>query len=168
MDNRPSSIHKEYRYVEGIFEELDTVNEWYLDRQKGILYYYPPKDLNIYKPSINQLSATGTRLALMQAASVYQSQYITVLCRVNQHLLLEGTTRGMHLIDPVNKKLYPVFSNPSAQNMQAVKINVIIPYPFDHAAAKSKFLVGTDMAHLSQMSKKARPGIYWQVPSPRK
>jgi len=40
QNNRPSSLHKEYRYVEGIFEELDTVNELFLDRQKGVLYYY--------------------------------------------------------------------------------------------------------------------------------
>ncbi len=29
-------------YFYNILEELDTPNEWYLDREKGILYFYPP------------------------------------------------------------------------------------------------------------------------------
>jgi len=47
QNNRPSSLHKQFRYVEGIFEQLDTANEWYLDSKNGLLYYYPPKDLNL-------------------------------------------------------------------------------------------------------------------------
>lgn len=97
-----------------------------------------------YQPSINKLTFIGIKFDLTKAASVYQSKFITVLCRVNNHLLLEGTTRGINLVDPLNKKLYPVFSNPSAQNMQGAKINAVIPLPFGVHPTKTKYLVGTD------------------------
>jgi hypothetical protein len=45
--NRPAKMHKQYRYVENIFEELDAPGEWFLDREKSILYFYPPHDLDV-------------------------------------------------------------------------------------------------------------------------
>jgi hypothetical protein len=47
QNNRPGIMHPQYRFVENIFEELDTTNEWFLDRQNHLLYYYPPKNLNL-------------------------------------------------------------------------------------------------------------------------
>jgi len=41
QNNRPSKMHPQFRYVENIFEELDAPGEWFLDKEKGILYYYP-------------------------------------------------------------------------------------------------------------------------------
>jgi len=32
QNNRPSAMHKQYRFVEHIIEELDTLNEWYFDK----------------------------------------------------------------------------------------------------------------------------------------
>ena len=39
-------MHTEFRFVENIFEELDAPGEWYLDRVKHILYYYPSKQID--------------------------------------------------------------------------------------------------------------------------
>lgn len=51
--NRSSSLlHKQYRFVENIFEELDTPGEWYLDTDKGVLYFMPPKGANIAKARV--------------------------------------------------------------------------------------------------------------------
>ena len=47
QNNRPMGMHEKYRYVENVFEELDTVNEWYYDKKKKILYYFPPKGLEL-------------------------------------------------------------------------------------------------------------------------
>lgn len=47
QNNRPSAMHEKYRFVENIFEELDTVNEWYFDNEKKVLFYYPPKGINL-------------------------------------------------------------------------------------------------------------------------
>ncbi|MEI8235273.1 MAG: glycoside hydrolase N-terminal domain-containing protein [Verrucomicrobiota bacterium] len=35
-------MHKTYRFVENIFEELDAPGEWFLDAGKGVLYFMPP------------------------------------------------------------------------------------------------------------------------------
>lgn len=46
QNNRPAPMHREYRFVENIFEELDAPGEWYYNSETGILYLYPPKDVN--------------------------------------------------------------------------------------------------------------------------
>ena len=47
QNNRRMGMHKKYRFVENIFEELDSPNEWFYDKKTRILYYFPPKDLNL-------------------------------------------------------------------------------------------------------------------------
>ena len=47
QNNRPMGMHKKYRFVENIFEELDTVNEWFYNKETKTLYYYPPDDIDI-------------------------------------------------------------------------------------------------------------------------
>src|SRR5271157_132607 len=39
-------------YFDNVFEELDAPKEWYLDKDQGILYYYPPDDLDINKAQV--------------------------------------------------------------------------------------------------------------------
>ncbi|GHV25799.1 peptide-binding protein [Bacteroidia bacterium] len=52
QNNRQMGMHKSYCMVENIFEELDTESEWYYDRKKRILYFYPPKNLDLDKALI--------------------------------------------------------------------------------------------------------------------
>lgn len=52
QNNRGSSKHAEYRFVENIFEELDDVNEWYLNRNTFELFYYPPKGTDLAKAEV--------------------------------------------------------------------------------------------------------------------
>ncbi len=47
QNNRPAPWHKLYRFVENIFEELDAPKEWFYDSKEGLLYLYPPKDVNV-------------------------------------------------------------------------------------------------------------------------
>lgn len=47
QNNRPSPMHKEHRFVENIFEELDAANEWYYNQAEQMLYFYPPKNLDL-------------------------------------------------------------------------------------------------------------------------
>ena len=48
QNNRQMGMHKSYRMVENIFEELDAPGEWYHNSKTNTLYYYPEKgtDLN--------------------------------------------------------------------------------------------------------------------------
>jgi len=47
QNNRRMPMHDKFRFVENIFEELDTVNEWFYDKKNKILYYYPSEGLDI-------------------------------------------------------------------------------------------------------------------------
>ena len=52
QNNRPSGMHKEHRFVENIFEELDAPGEWFLDSKSSILYFYPPAGVDPAKATI--------------------------------------------------------------------------------------------------------------------
>ncbi|MDV3751730.1 right-handed parallel beta-helix repeat-containing protein [Elizabethkingia anophelis] len=52
QNNRPSPLHKQFRFVENIFEELNAPGEWFADKEKGLLYYYPPKGTNLSQTDI--------------------------------------------------------------------------------------------------------------------
>jgi hypothetical protein len=41
QNNRRMGMHPKYRFVENIFEELDTVNEWFYNKSTKFLYYFP-------------------------------------------------------------------------------------------------------------------------------
>jgi hypothetical protein len=47
QNNRRMGMHDKHRFVENIFEELDSANEWFYDRMTKILYYYPSKDIDL-------------------------------------------------------------------------------------------------------------------------
>lgn len=49
QNNRRSGMHEKYRFVENIFEELDTANEWFYNKKTKTLYYYPPAGLDLRK-----------------------------------------------------------------------------------------------------------------------
>ncbi len=46
QNNRRMGMHPKYRFVENIFEELDTINEWFYNKSTKILYYFPPVGLD--------------------------------------------------------------------------------------------------------------------------
>lgn len=52
QNNRQMGIHDRHRFVENIFEELDTVNEWFFDKKAGYLYFFPPQGLNLNKACV--------------------------------------------------------------------------------------------------------------------
>ncbi len=47
QNNRRMGMSEKYRFVENIFEELDTVNEWFYNKETRTLYYFPPAGLDI-------------------------------------------------------------------------------------------------------------------------
>jgi hypothetical protein len=49
QNNRRMGMHEKHRFVENIFEELDTVNEWFYDKRAKTLYYIPTKGLDLTK-----------------------------------------------------------------------------------------------------------------------
>ena len=56
QNNRQMGMHKERRFVENIFEELDAPGEWFLDGRTGTLYFYPPPGLALAGATIEIVS----------------------------------------------------------------------------------------------------------------
>lgn len=58
QNNRPSAMHKDYRFIENVKEELDTLNEWYYDKNEQQLYLKANENLNnalIESPQLESL-----------------------------------------------------------------------------------------------------------------
>lgn len=54
--NRPDKgAHKDFRFVENIFEELDAPGEWFHDAKSNTLYFYPPKDVDLQTVKIESV-----------------------------------------------------------------------------------------------------------------
>ncbi len=47
QNNRQMGMHKDYRMVENIFEELDAPGEWFHNAEAGILYYMPAEGTDL-------------------------------------------------------------------------------------------------------------------------
>lgn len=56
QNNRPSPMHKRYRMVENIFEELDAPGEWFYDRDSGKLYVYPEPGVDPNRAAVETVS----------------------------------------------------------------------------------------------------------------
>ncbi|TDE11330.1 PDZ domain-containing protein [Dyadobacter psychrotolerans] len=49
QNNRQMGMHDKYRFVENVFEELDTAGEWYFNKQEKMLYLYPSDGQDLSK-----------------------------------------------------------------------------------------------------------------------
>jgi len=47
QNNRQMGAHKQFRFAENIFEELDAPGEWYHEADKHVLYLYPPEGVDL-------------------------------------------------------------------------------------------------------------------------
>ncbi|MCE9547479.1 MAG: PDZ domain-containing protein [Planctomycetia bacterium] len=75
QNNRPAGQHGAYRFVENIFEELDSPGEWFLNSTTHTLYFYPPTGLDLTKAV-----AEGVRLKHLielRGTANHPVQYIT-------------------------------------------------------------------------------------------
>ena len=52
QNNRGAAAHRDIRFVENIFEELDAPGEWFLDAKTHTLYFYPPVGVDLSKATV--------------------------------------------------------------------------------------------------------------------
>ena len=52
QNNRKSGMHKKFRMVENIFEELDAPGEWFHDAKAKTLYYKPAAGVDLDSASV--------------------------------------------------------------------------------------------------------------------
>src|ERR1017187_495379 len=60
QNNRGAAAHRQIRFVENIFEELDAPGEWFLNSKTHALYFYPPAGLDLKKAVVE-----ATRLRML-------------------------------------------------------------------------------------------------------
>ncbi|HMF70621.1 MAG TPA: PDZ domain-containing protein [Flavitalea sp.] len=90
QNNRLAPMHKNYRFVENIFEELDAPGEWFYNRGTGILYLYPPTGMNID-------SASFERSVLKNIVELKGSETAPVENIIIKGILFTGTSRTFML-----------------------------------------------------------------------
>ncbi len=56
QNNRRLGPHQEYRFVEGIQEELDSPGEWFFDKTERTLYWYPTPRVNLNHTTVEGVS----------------------------------------------------------------------------------------------------------------
>jgi hypothetical protein len=84
--NRVAAMHKDYRFVENIFEELDAPGEWYLNTKTSTLYYYPA-------PGINPTTATFEGAGIQTLVNFQGSEQQPVKNVTLKGLTFEHTAR---------------------------------------------------------------------------
>ena len=56
QNNRPDKgAHQDFRFVENVFEELDAPGEWFHDARNHILYFYPPKEMDLQTAKVESV-----------------------------------------------------------------------------------------------------------------
>jgi len=78
QNNRPNTMHRSFRFVENIFEELDAPGEWFHNAQTGTLYYYPP-------PGVDLKTATVEVVRLRQLVGFNGAKKVTLRGFVLRH-----------------------------------------------------------------------------------
>ena len=51
--DRDQPMHNDFRFIEGVFEELDTPGEWFLDKEVSTLYFYPPANVDLSNATVD-------------------------------------------------------------------------------------------------------------------
>jgi hypothetical protein len=60
QNNRQGQPHRQFRFVENVFEELDAPGEWFLDTKSSTLYFYPPERVDLPSATVETVrSATS-------------------------------------------------------------------------------------------------------------
>jgi len=80
QNNRQMGMHKDFRMVENIFEELDAPGEWFHDRKTSTLYFLPAKETNLAEAKVEVV-----RLR-------HLVEFIGTLEKPVKHITLEGFT----------------------------------------------------------------------------
>ncbi len=80
QNNRPAAMHRRFRMVENIFEELDAPGEWFHSRTTNTLYFFPPSGLDLAQATVE-----GVRLASL--LEIRGSQEMPV-----RHVTFDGFT----------------------------------------------------------------------------
>ena len=83
QNNRQMGMHKDYRMVENIFEELDAAGEWFHDAKTQTLYYKPEPDVDLADATVEVVRLR--HLVEFQGSEQSPVQFITLRGFVVRH-----------------------------------------------------------------------------------
>jgi hypothetical protein len=83
QNNRQMGMHKEFRMVENIFEELDAPGEWFHDAKNNLLYLYPPADVALDSAAVEVVRLR--HLVEIRGTAAKPAQFITLQGFVFRH-----------------------------------------------------------------------------------
>jgi hypothetical protein len=83
QNNRKMGMHKDYRMVENIFEELDAPGEWFHNAKTATLYYKPAPDVEIATAQVEVVRLR--HLVEFQGSEQSPVQFITLRGFVVRH-----------------------------------------------------------------------------------
>jgi len=76
QNNRGAAAHRQIRFVENIFEELDAPGEWFLNQKSHTLYFYPPAGLELQNATV-EATRLG-RLIELRGSKAQPVKYLTL------------------------------------------------------------------------------------------
>lgn len=84
-------------YIAGLEEELDAPGEWYLDRQRGTLYFWPPGPLEgkeVYAPLVKDIVTLGpgTAYVTLRGLHLECAENAAVVLNKAEHCRVAGCT----------------------------------------------------------------------------
>lgn len=85
-------------YVQGMLEELDAPGEWYLDREAGALYFWPPDNARegvaVQTPNLRTILelGTGTAWVTFRGFTFEESEGTAISLTNTTHCLIAGST----------------------------------------------------------------------------
>ncbi|NRF39110.1 PDZ domain-containing protein [Pedobacter foliorum] len=134
QNNRQMGMHEKHRFVENIFEELDTVGEWYYNKEEKMLYYYP-------EPSNTNLAGSKVEIPRLKHLFEFKGSEKTPVKNINiEGLELTHTLRTfMETKEPLLRSDWTIYRGGAVLMEGAESCQVRSCY-FNHVGGNAIFL----------------------------
>ncbi len=134
QNNRQMGMHDKYRFVENIFEELDTVGEWFYNKDEKLLYYYPEK-------SVTNLAAAKVEIPRLKHLFEFKGSEKNPVRNINiEGLELTHTLRTfMETKEPLLRSDWTIYRGGAVLMEGAESCQVNACY-FNHVGGNAVFL----------------------------
>ncbi|MBC7888258.1 MAG: PDZ domain-containing protein [Ferruginibacter sp.] len=144
QNNRPAPMHREHRFVENIFEELDAPGEWFYNEGLGILYFYPIKGMDV-KTALFEISVLNDIIRI-KGSEQLPAENVTI-----KGIIFTGTNRTFMLTkEPLLRSDWTIYRGGALLTEGAKNINIsncIFADLGGHAVFVSKYNRKVSIAH---------------------
>jgi hypothetical protein len=133
QNNRGSGMHKQHRYVENIFEELDAPGEWFYDNKTGTLYFMPPEGVDLANATIE--CPTSSQLMRFEGTQQKPVKNVTLRGLTFQH----GVRTFMQTSEPLLRSDWTI-ARDGAVVLEGTEDCSIVDCEFDQVGGNAIFV----------------------------